>query len=194
MKTPLRCVFPSIAVAVLCTGSALLAAAQPASPSQARDIVIGATVAERREAARALVPLLKDVKAHAEPGLTVSPGGAPDSPLTGHPSTLFAFTLSRRQARVDGRVLEAMDELLAWNIGGPATGEPEALFDRWLAELAAQSTAALALDGGGLCDVHCVVDRMTTLNETWGSSPRGRGDNRDEALLEALTSAVTGPK
>ncbi|MEZ5291541.1 MAG: hypothetical protein R2745_10680 [Vicinamibacterales bacterium] len=193
MTTPLSLVV-TLGIAALGAVTPPPAAAQPASQSQAREIVIGATVAERREAARALVPLLKDVKAHAEPGLTVSPGGAPPSPLTGQPSTLFAFTISRRQARVDGRVLEAMDQLLTWNIGGPATGEPEALFDRWLEELAAQSTAAMALSGGGLCDVRCVVDRMTRLNETWGSSPRGRGDNRDEALLEALTTAVTGPK
>ncbi|MEZ5289440.1 MAG: hypothetical protein R2745_00015 [Vicinamibacterales bacterium] len=193
MKTPLSLVV-TLGVAALGAVTPPPAAAQPAPQSQAREIVIGATVAERREAARALVPLLKDVKAHAEPGLTVSPGGAPPSPLTGQPSTLFAFTISRRQARVDGRVLEAMDQLLAWNIGGPATGEPEALFDRWLEELAAQATAAMALSGGGLCDVRCVVDRMTRLNETWGNSPRGRGDNRDEALLEALTTVVTGEK
>ena len=37
-------------------------------------IVLGATVAQRHEAARALVPLLKGVKAHAQPGLTVKPG------------------------------------------------------------------------------------------------------------------------
>ena len=44
--------------------------------------------------------------------------------------------------------------------------------------------------GGGLCDVNCVVSRMTTLDETWGSSPRNRAETRDELLLEALRVAV----
>jgi hypothetical protein len=48
----------------------------------------------------------------------------------------------------------------------------------------------MRLNGGGLCDVNCVVKRMTTLNETWGSSPRNRADVRDELLLDALKVAV----
>jgi len=48
----------------------------------------------------------------------------------------------------------------------------------------------MRLSGGGLCDVNCVVKRMTTLDETWGSSPRNRADVRDELLLDALKVAV----
>ncbi len=165
--------------------------------AQAPPIVLGATVAQRHEAARALVPLLNEVKAHAEPGATLRPGSAPNSPFTGQPSTLFAFTLSKRSVPVDPRVVEAMDRLLAWNIGasdGNGADENTRLFDRWLVELEARSSGALRLKGeAGLCDVNCVVARMTTLNEAWGSSPKNRADVRDEMILEALKVAVLSP-
>jgi hypothetical protein len=58
--------------------------------------------------------------------------------------------------------------------------------------LSASSSAALRLQGGtGTCDAACVSRRMTTLDETWGASPKGRSDLRDEALLQALVSVVT---
>jgi hypothetical protein len=171
---------------------ALSAQSQPSS-AQPPQIVIGATPEQRREAARALVPLLSDVKGHAQPGFEVKPGGAPPSPLTGRPSTLFAFTITRRSTAVDSRVVEAMDQLLSWEIGNPGQGDRAILFDRWLVELQARSTAALRLSGGGLCDVNCVVERMTTLNDAWGS-PQGRRDARDELLLDALTAAVLKDK
>lgn len=171
-----------------------LSSAPSAVLAQTPPIVLGATVAQRHEAARALVPLLKDVKAHAQPGATVKPGTAPNSPFTGQPSTLFAFTLSKRSVPVDPRVVEAIDRLLAWNIAATDTNggdDNTRLFDRWLVELEARSTGTLRLQGqAGLCDVNCVVSRMTTLNEAWGSSPKNRGDVRDELLLDALKVAV----
>jgi hypothetical protein len=177
---------------VIAQALSLAVHAQP-SPGPPPQIVIGATVAERREAARALVPLLSDVKEHAQPGLEVKPGGAPNSPLTGRPSTLFSFTISRRSKPVDGRVVTAMDRLLAWDVGHPAAGETAALFDRWLIELQARSTSALRASGAGLCDVNCIVQRMTTLDDAWGS-PTARRDARDELLLDALTAAVLADK
>jgi hypothetical protein len=165
--------------------------------AQTPPIVLGATVAQRHEAARALVPLLKGVKAHAQPGAALRPGTAPNSPLTGRPSTLFAFTLSKRSVPVDPRVVEAMDRLLLWNVAASdATGADQdtRLFDRWLVELEARSSGALRLKGGtALCDVACVVGRMTTLDDMWGSSPKNRADVRDELLLEALKVAVLTP-
>ncbi|HUU33748.1 MAG TPA: hypothetical protein VMW48_06765 [Vicinamibacterales bacterium] len=162
--------------------------------AQTPPIVLGATVAQRHEAARALVPLLKDVKAHAQPGATARPGTAPNSPFTGQPSTLFAFTLSKRSVPVDPRVVEAMDRLLMWNIAASDTSDADdntQLFDRWLVELEARSSGVLRLRGeAGLCDVNCVVSRMTTLDGTWGSSPKNRADVRDEMILEALKAAV----
>lgn len=170
----------------------LLTCANDAWAQTSAPIVMGATVQQRHEAARQLVPLLKDVKGHAATGPTVKPGTVPDSPFAGTQTTLFAFTLSKRSVPVDPRVVAAMNQLLAWSIGdaGPDAQASAALFDRWLIELEARSTGAMALSGGGLCDVNCVVSRMTTLNETWGSSPRGRGDARDELLLDALKVAV----
>lgn len=163
-----------------------VASAQPPAP-----IVIGATVAQRQEAARAIVPLLKDVKAHAQPGVTVKPGSAPNSPFAGTQTTLFSFTLSKRSVPVDPRVVAAMNQLLDWNVGAANRDEEARLFDRWLMELQSRSAAAMSLTGGGgLCDLACVVTRVTTLNETWGASPKGRGDARDELLLDALTAAV----
>jgi hypothetical protein len=157
-------------------------------------IVLGATAAQRHEAARALVPLLEHVKAHAQPGATVKPGTVPDSPFAGTQTTLFAFSVSKRSVPVDPRVVSAMNRLLAWNVGAPSQEENARLFDRWLIELEARSSAAGRLKGeSGLCDVTCVVERMTTLNEAWSSSPRTRADVRDEMLLEALKVAVLTP-
>ncbi len=153
-------------------------------------IVIGATVAQRQEAARALVPLLKDVRTHAQPGATVKPGTVANSPFAGTQTTLFAFTVSKRSVPVDQRVVRAMNQLLDWNIGASGHDDLAQLFDKWLIELEARSTGAMRLSGGGLCDVNCVVKRMTTLDETWGSSPRNRADVRDELLLDALKVAV----
>lgn len=153
-------------------------------------IVIGATVAQRQEAARALIPLLKDVRTHAQPGATLKPGTVPNSPFAGTQTTLFAFTLSKRSVPVDLRVVTAMNRLLDWNIGASGRDDLAHLFDKWLIELEARSTGAMRLSGGGLCDVNCVVKRMTTLDETWGSSPRNRADVRDELLLDALKVAV----
>lgn len=186
---------PIVATLVL-AASFLVTPARVAS-AQPPGIVLGATVAQRQEAARALVPLLKDVKAHAQPGTTLKPGSAPNSPFTGQPSTLFAFTLSKRSVPVDPRVMEAMDRLLQWQTmpgDAGAAGDTLALFDRWLVELEARSSNALRLAGApGLCDVNCVVARMTTLNEAWGSSPKTRGDVRDEMMLDALKAAVISP-
>lgn len=188
-----RCHAPLVAVLVGLLPSAAQGQTSAEAPSQ---IVIGATVAQRQEAARALVPLLGDLKAHAKPGLTIQPGGAAKSPMTGQQSTLFAFTISRRSVPVDTRVVAAMDQLLAWDIGGPPSPETLKVFDAWLIELQARATAASALRaaGPGLCDVNCIVSRMTTLNETWGASPKGRRDARDELLLDTLTAAVLAGK
>lgn len=186
----------SVAITLGLAASLLVTHPRPAG-AQSQGIVLGATVAQRQEAARALVPLLQDVKAHAQPGTTVKPGSAPNSPFTGQPSTLFAFTLSKRSVPVDPRVIDAMDRLLQWHTTPAepgAAGDTLALFDRWLVELEARSSNALRLAGAsGLCDVNCVVARMTTLNEAWGSSPKTRGDVRDEMMLDALKAAVLSP-
>ena len=163
----------------------------PPPQTTAPPIVIGATIPQRQEAARKLVPLLRDVQRHAQPGATVAPGTVPNSPFTGTQTTLFAFTISKRSVPVDPRVVRAMNQLLDWNIGAAGREAEAALFDDWLVELQARSVAAVRLSGGGLCDVNCVVTRMTTLDESWGASPKGRDDARDELLLDALTAAVT---
>lgn len=160
------------------------------TPPAAPQIVIGATTAQRQEAARKLVPLLKKVQTHAQPGTSVAPGSAAPSPFTGAQSTLFAFTVSKRSVPVEPRVLMAMNRLLDWNVGAPGRDEEARLFDRWLEELESRASAAVRLSGGGICDVNCIVGRMTTLDDAWGSDPRGRDDARDELLLDALKAAV----
>lgn len=163
---------------------------QTAPPPAGPQIVIGATVAQRQDAARALVPLLKDVKARAAPGPAVTPGSAPASPFTGMPSTLFTFSVSERTVPVEPRVLTAMSRLLDWNIGAPGRDDEARLFDQWLTELETRATVAVRFSGGTVCDVTCIVTRMTTLNDAWGPSPKGRADARDELLLDALKAAV----
>ncbi len=186
---------PSTSVTFAALGVVLITAASSMVQGQSSpQIVLGATVAERHEAARALVPLLKNVKAHARPGATMKPGTAPKSPFTGMPTTLFAFTVSKHNVPVDPRVVTAMNRLLDWNIGADNQQENAQLFDRWLIELEARSSNARRLSGeAGLCEVNCVVARMTTLNETWSRSPKNRADVRDEMMLEAFKVAVLTP-
>ena len=104
-------------------------------------------------------------------------------------TTLFAFSLSR-SVPVDARVVAAMDRLIAWNINDPNTGDTGRLFDEWLGELQVKNSGAVLLQGGPPCDVACVAKRMTTLDASWGASPKGRAESRDELLLDALTAAV----
>lgn len=179
-----------VSIRILAAIALTASLAGPLRAAQSPQLSLGATVEQRQEAARRLVPLLKEVQAHAQPGPTVKPGPAANSPFTGMPSTLFNFSLSKRTVPIDQRVVDAMNRLLDWNIGASGQDENAQLFDRWLIELEARSAGAMALSGGGLCDVSCVVTRMTTLNETWGSSPRDRADSRDELLLDAFKVAV----
>lgn len=178
----------SLASAAIAAGAQLTL--PQSTPPPAPQIVIGATTAQRQEAARKLVPLLKKVQTHAQPGTSVAPGTAAPSPFTGAQSTLFAFTVSKRSVPVEPRVLMAMNRLLDWNVGAPGRDEEARLFDRWLEELASRASAAVRLSGGGICDVNCIVGRMTTLDDAWGSDPRGRDDARDELLLDALKAAM----
>ena len=143
--------------------TAQLAAAQTAAPTPREQIALGATTAQRDDAARALVPLLKQVRQKAQGGVAVQPGTVPDSPFAGTQTTLFAVSLSR-SVPVDARVVAAMDRLIAWRIDDPDAADTGRLFDQWLAELQVKNTGAVLLRGGPPCDVGCVAQRMTTLD------------------------------
>lgn len=168
-----------------------LVAAQPAQNTPPREqIALGATTAQRNEAARVLVPLLKDVRRRAQAPVEVRPGTVPDSPFAGTQTTLFAFSISQRSVPVDARVVAAMDRLIAWQIDDPAATDTGRLFDRWLGALMEKNTGALLIQGRGPCDLACMAQRMATLDESWGASPRGRAETRDQVLLDALTAVV----
>jgi len=166
-----------------------LPAAAAAGQSRA-DIVLGATKVQRDEAARSLLPLLSDVRRRAEAPVNVGPGTVPDSPFAGTQTTLFAFSVSKRTVPVDQRVVRAMEQLMAWNPGGPGNDATGHLFDEFLAALQTKNAGVALLRGEGPCDMNCVVRRMTTLDETWGTVSRGRAEARDEMLLNALTDVV----
>jgi len=168
-----------------------LLAAQPAQSTPPREqIALGATTAQRNEAARVLVPLLKDVRRRAQAPVEMRPGTVPDSPFAGTQTTLFAFTISQRSVPVDARVVAAMDRLIAWQIDDPTAADTARLFDRWLGALMEKNTGAVLIQGRGPCDVACMAQRMATLDESWGASPRGRAETRDQVLLDALTSVA----
>ena len=186
MISPLRTV--GVGVALLLTTQ--VAQVQPPAPARREQIALGATTAQRNEAARALVPLLKEVRQRAAGGLIVQPSTVPDSPFTGTQTTLFAFSISRRSVPVDARVVAAMDRLITWNINDPNAAETGRLFDQWLGELQVKNAGAVLMRGGPPCDVACLTRRMTTLDESWGASPKGRADARDELLLDALMAVV----
>jgi hypothetical protein len=169
------------------TGSA--AAQGPVTPPR-EPIALGATTAQRNEAARVLVPLLRDVRRRATNNVAVGPGTVPDSPFAGTQTTLFAFTLSKRNVPVDPRVVAAMDRLIGWQIDDPQSAETGRLFDQWLSALMQENMGSVLVRGGGPCDLGCMTKRMATLDETWGASPRNRAETRDETLLDALIAAV----
>lgn len=189
MSSPRRMI--CIGIASLLTAHVAAAQTPAPSPRDQRDqIAVGATTAQRNQAARALVPLLKQVRQRARGGVAVQPGTVPNSPFTGTQTTLFAFTVSQRSVPVDARVVAAMDRLITWNINDPNTADTGRLFDEWLGELQVKNSGAMLMRGGPPCDVTCLAKRMTTLDESWGASPKGRGESRDELLLDALTAAV----
>jgi hypothetical protein len=165
--------------------------ANTAAAGQGRaEIVLGATKVQRDEAARALLPLLSDVRRRADAPVSVGPGTVPDSPFAGTQTTLFAFSVSKRSVPVDQRVVRAMEQLMAWNPGGTGNEATGHLFDQWLAALQTKNSGVALLRGEGPCDVGCVVRRMTTLDDSWGTVSRGRSEARDEMLLTALTDVV----
>jgi hypothetical protein len=177
----MRCPIPVVAVALL---SCVI-------PHQAGAAPAGSIVQDVAVAARALVPLLKDVRARIEPRIVVEPGTVPPSPLTGRSSTLFAVRIGVRSRQVDQAVVQAMDRLLAWKPDQPLAAEDLALVARWLDELSVKvlgrlAAARLATD----CDQVCVVQRLTNPDSVFGATAREQQDARDDILLEALIEAV----
>lgn len=170
--------------------TATMAASQPPATPPREPIALGATTAQRDEAARVLVPLLRDVRRRADRPVEVRPGTVPDSPFAGTQTTLFSFSVSRRSVPVDARVVAAMDQLLAWQIDEEAESDTGHLFDQWLSELMVRNAGAVVMQGGPPCDITCVARRMRTIDESWGANPRGRVESRDTVLLDALTAAV----
>ena len=179
----MRCHIPAVAVGLL---SCLIpqAGASPAA-SIVQDVA---------GAARALVPLLKDVRASIEPRISVEPGTLPPSPITGRSSTLFAVRIGVRSRQVDGRVVEAMDRLLRWDPRQPLGGDDRDLVERWLDELSVKVLARLAAARMPVaCDEVCVVQRLTNPDSVFGANAREQREARDDLLVEALIEAVGEP-
>lgn len=186
MSSPGRIV--CIVIAAL-SATGLAAAQAPVTPAR-EPIAFGATTAQRNEAARVLVPLLRDVRRRAQRPVEVRPGTVPNSPFTGTQTTLFAFSVSKRSVPVDTRVVAAMDRLIAWQIDDPAAADTGRLFDEWLDALMQGNMGSVLIRGGGPCDLGCMTRRMANLDETWGADPRNRSESRDEVLLDALTAVA----
>jgi hypothetical protein len=153
--------------------------------------VTGRTPAERITAGRSLVPLLEGVRRRTTPGVAVQPGSVPDSPFAGTQTTLLAFSIGKRSVKVDPAVVTAMDRMLKWKDGIPASDDDAALLDEWLDELSIKAMTVGTPSGLAVCDTSCVVDRMTKLDDRWSPNPRERAELRDSVLLDALTAAVT---
>lgn len=178
----------------ICAVSVLMCGGLWASPVAAQTTppsVSVSSAAVRAEAARSLVPLLTPVKQRIESKVRVQTGtGSPTSVFAGRPTTAVSVTVSGRDTPPDPEVRQALDRLLAWKPEDRGDSRESQLFDRWLGELERRATALTLKSGGGACDIECVVRTMTVLDETWGSSPRQRGELRDQTLLDALTAVV----
>ena len=145
-------------------------------------------------AARALVPLLKDVRASVQPQISVGPGELPPSPFTGRNSTLFAVRIGVRSRQIDEKVVQAMDRLLRWDTRQPLDASDRDLVDRWLDELEVKVLGRLAAAGLPVeCNEVCVVQRLTNPDSVFGVNAREQKEARDDILLEALIEAVGDP-
>lgn len=142
-------------------------------------------------AARALVPLLKDVRARIEPRIAVEPGTLPPSPITGRDSTLFAVRIGVRSRQVDEKVVEAMDRLLRWDTRQPLSAGDGDLVERWIEALQVKVLSRLAAASLPVqCDEMCVVQRLTNPDSVFGPTAKEQQETRDEILLQALIDTV----
>jgi hypothetical protein len=145
-------------------------------------------------AARALVPLLKDVRAGVQPQISVEPGALPASPFTGRNSTLFAVRIGVRSREVDEKVVQAMDRLLRWDARQPLSASDGDLVDRWVDELQVKVLGRLAAAGLPVeCHEVCAVQRLTNPDSVFGVNAKEQKEARDDILLEALIEAVGDP-
>lgn len=180
----------SASVAMLAGGLSLATSVLVAQQQPAPIELDASTLAARTEAARAIIPLLEDVKRRIEPGIQAQMGaGSPTSPFTGTPTTVFSVTLSKRPP-VDPQVVQAIDRLLKWEPGNRSAEYEAALFDRWFAELSEKASALGTQRGLVSCDAGCVARTMTALDETWGKTESQRAEVRDQVLLDTFTDAV----
>ena len=143
------------------------------------------------EVAQSLVPLLRDVRRSIEPRLTVEPGTASPSPITGQNSTLIAVRVGRRSIDVEPEVIEAMDRLLAWNRRQALSAGDRVLVEAWLEALRVKVLAKLAASGKAVdCDDACVLRHLTGDGELFGRTKSEQRETRNELLLSALAEAV----
>ncbi len=138
-------------------------------------------------AARALVPLLNNVKQRLRPraGIVV-PGNPQPSPFTGTVTTLLSFGIGKKEVPVDPKVVKAIDQLLAWKIGAEDQIAEAVLFDHWLTQL----TVKAAIVGQLNCDAACVVQKFAEPDQAFGRSQKEREETRNQLLLDALAAAV----
>ena len=95
MSPRLTCL-PALTFALFTLGAILSAQGQQPPRPIELDAV---TLAARTEAARLLIPLLKDVKEKAVARYDVGRGSVPDSPFMGTQTTAVAITLGRKTPR-----------------------------------------------------------------------------------------------
>jgi hypothetical protein len=165
------------------------------TPQQPQAIELdAATLAARTEAARSLIPLLEHVREKASSRYTVEPGGAPESPFAGRPTTLFAITIGRKNHPVEPQVIRAMDQLLEWEPAVRTAREETEIFDAWLAELSKWASGIATKRGSLTCDTACVVRTVTDLDDWWASAGEQGSDRRDQMLLETFIEAVKKTK
>jgi hypothetical protein len=143
------------------------------------------------EAARSLVPVLRDVRRSLEPRLTVERGALPPSPFTGRDSTLIAVRVGRRSVQVEPAVIEAMDRLLAWDRRQPLSARDRVLVEGWLDELRVKMLGRLAASGKAVdCDDVCMLRHLTEGGDLFGRTKAEQQETRNELLLTALAAAV----
>ena len=153
-------------------------------------IGIGATAAQRQEAARAMVPLLRDVKSHAQPGVDGEAGHA--RRIRRSPARRRRCSRSRSAG---GRCPSTRASSRRWTACWPGTSAPRdtkttrgcSTGGWWSCSRVDGGDARMTGAASATSTAWCPRDHV---ERDVGQSPKDRAEARDELLLDALRAAV----
>lgn len=154
---------------------------------------VASAQAQPEVVARALVPILKDLRQATRQQVVVEPGTLPPSPFSGRNSTLVAVTIGKRSVELAPAVIEALDRLAAWDVREPLSAGDQQIVRDWVEELRVAIMGRMAARGTSVgCDDECLVQHLTKPSTLLGATREEQVETRNDIMLDALVDAVTG--